>query len=305
MIKFEVVVGDITQISVDAIVNAASPFLMGGAGVDGAIHRAAGPELRKECATLGGCEVGGAKTTKAYNLPAKYVIHAVGPCYRDYTDDKAKALLHQTYCSVLKNALDVHIETISIPAISCGIYAFPLKEAVKIATHTIAEYRSVPQGVCDGAPDHIDEWGLNKIIFVVSNEEIAEFYREEIKEIEAEQESWNELLGLLSNDAQDDNKDQSIKEITEKDIKRVEAILAKYPKFAKKDDNYALYETVGNYNPKAVEFIKILLKYGANIYAPHIVNSDFISILGPECLLKIAKCPEIKNYLISVGKFGN
>jgi len=181
MINFQVIVGDITKIKADAIVNAASPFLLGGGGVDGAIHRAAGPELLKECRTLNGCYVGGAKITKAYNLPAKYVIHAVGPNYRDYEDGKAKALLKETYRSVLHEALNHQVETMTIPAISCGIYAFPLEAAVKIATRTIYEYRRVLCDVCDGSPIHIDKWSLKNIIFVVSSEEIADLYKKEIE----------------------------------------------------------------------------------------------------------------------------
>ena len=129
--KIEIIQADITKIKADAIVNAANSSLLGGGGVDGAIHRAAGPELLAECKTLGGCPTGEARITKGYNLPAKYVIHTVGPVYRGLPGDSE--LLSQCYRNSFKLAAEKNIKTIAFPAISCGIYGYPIEEACKIA----------------------------------------------------------------------------------------------------------------------------------------------------------------------------
>jgi O-acetyl-ADP-ribose deacetylase (regulator of RNase III) len=130
--KLKVLKGDITDLSVDAIVNAANSTLLGGGGVDGAIHCAAGPELLAECKTLNGCRVGEAKITKAYRLPARFVIHTVGPIWQGGNHHEA-ALLASCYQSCLQLALIYKLKTIAFPAISCGIYGYPIDQAVPIA----------------------------------------------------------------------------------------------------------------------------------------------------------------------------
>lgn len=131
--------GDITKIRVDAIVNAANPQLNGGGGVDGAIHRAAGLDLLKECLTLNGCEVGEAKITKAYNLPAKFVIHTPGPVWKDGNHNEAQ-LLANSYWNSLLLAKENACTTVSFPNISTGVYGFPKIDAANIAIETVVRF---------------------------------------------------------------------------------------------------------------------------------------------------------------------
>jgi len=129
--KLEVRQGDITRLEVDAIVNAANSSLLGGGGVDGAIHRAAGKELLAECRSIGGCPVGEARITRGYLLPARYVIHTVGPVYKGTFQDAL--LLSRCYENSLKLATQYHLSTIAFPAISCGAYGYPIEKACRIA----------------------------------------------------------------------------------------------------------------------------------------------------------------------------
>lgn len=135
----ELVEGDITQQDVDAIVNAANSSLLGGGGVDGAIHRAAGPQLLAECRQLGGCETGDAKITRGYNLKARHVIHAVGPVYHSGRRGEA-GLLANAYRRSLELASQNQLSSVAFPAISTGVYGYPVEAAARIAFRTIIDY---------------------------------------------------------------------------------------------------------------------------------------------------------------------
>jgi O-acetyl-ADP-ribose deacetylase (regulator of RNase III) len=159
--RMEVVRGDITQMKVDAIVNAANSSLLGGGGVDGAIHRAAGPQLLEECRRLGGCSTGEARITNGYNLPARYVIHTVGPVYGKNSNDGE--LLANCYRNSLQLAVENEVKTIAFPAISCGVYGYPIREASQIAVDTVAAF-------LEGHPE------IEKVIFVLFSEQDKKVY---------------------------------------------------------------------------------------------------------------------------------
>jgi len=162
--KIAIVRADITKLDVDAIVNAANSTLLGGGGVDGAIHRAAGSDLLAECRTLGGCLPGHAKLTRGYNLPARFVIHTVGPVWTGGKHGEAEVLAN-CYRNSLRLALENKIKTIAFPAISCGAYGYPIPEAAEIAVKTTREFLA--------ANDKID-----KVIFALWSHEIAAAYRQ-------------------------------------------------------------------------------------------------------------------------------
>ena len=166
--KIEIQRGDITQLNVDAIVNAANTKLLGGGGVDGAIHRAAGPQLIQECRTIGGCPTGEARITGGYNLPARHVIHTVGPVYSGKLRDSQ--LLTGCYQNSLKLAVETDLKTIAFPAISCGVYGYPIKDACKIAVDTSIDFLSRHPS-------------LEKIIFIQFSENDFEVYETYLKSI--------------------------------------------------------------------------------------------------------------------------
>jgi O-acetyl-ADP-ribose deacetylase (regulator of RNase III) len=161
--RIELLLGDITQLPVDAIVNAANRSLLGGGGVDGAIHRAAGRRLVEECRTLGGCETGDAKMTAGYELPASHVIHTVGPVYHGRPSDPE--LLASCYRTSLELASRHGLHSVAFPAISCGIYGYPITEATRIAIDTVTDFL---------AGNALPE----KVLFVLFSEEFYDIYRE-------------------------------------------------------------------------------------------------------------------------------
>ena len=169
MKRIEVIRGDITRQDADAIVNAANCSLLGGGGVDGAIHRAAGPELLRECRTLNGCETGKAKITKGYRLPARYVIHTPGPVWHGGGHGEEE-LLASCYRSCLALASEYGCRTVDFPSISTGVYRFPLDKAARIAIGTIAAY-------LDGHPE------IERVRMVWFDERTESFYREALEKL--------------------------------------------------------------------------------------------------------------------------
>ena len=162
--RLQVVRGDITKLAVDAIVNAANTTLLGGGGVDGAIHRAAGPELLAECKTLGGCRPGEAKITRGYLLPARFVIHTVGPVWSGGNRGEPETLAN-CYRNSLRVAVENGVQTIAFPAISCGAYRYPIADAARIAIETTVGYL---RGT---------DYSVTAVTFVVSTDEIDAAYQ--------------------------------------------------------------------------------------------------------------------------------
>ena len=167
IIQVEIFKGDITKQKVDAIVNAANTTLLGGGGVDGAIHRAAGKELLEECKTLDGCKTGEAKLTSGYNLPAKYIIHTVGPVWNGGKNNEDE-LLASCYRNSLKLAVENGIKVIAFPAISTGVYSFPLERATRIAINEVTKFLN-------------DNDELEKVIFVAFDDTTYYCYEEKLK----------------------------------------------------------------------------------------------------------------------------
>lgn len=167
--KVEIMRVDITTLAVDAIVNAANNTLLGGGGVDGAIHRAAGPELVAECSMLGGCVTGDAKITRGYQLPARHVIHTVGPVWQDGHHDEP-ALLRSSYDRCFSVAQEHGLTSLAFPAISCGVYGYPMRQGCRIALEAA-------QSALANNPQ------LQRIIFTPYSEPVEVIYREMLAEV--------------------------------------------------------------------------------------------------------------------------
>jgi O-acetyl-ADP-ribose deacetylase (regulator of RNase III) len=163
-IPIEIFHGDITTLSVDAIVNAANSSLLGGGGVDGAIHRAAGPGLLQECKSLGGCLTGEAKITSGYNLPAKFVIHTVGPVWKGGNNNEEE-LLARCYRSCLRIAENMKLKILAFPNISTGVYGFPKERAASVAIREVKDFT-------------MEERKIEKIIFAIFDTENLKIYKE-------------------------------------------------------------------------------------------------------------------------------
>jgi len=168
--KLQVVRADITGLAVDAIVNAANSTLLGGGGVDGAIHRAAGPELIAECRKLGGCKTGDAKVTRGYNLPARHVIHAVGPVWRGGTQNEP-GLLASCYRRSLELAVEYRCRSIAFPAISCGIYGYPMAAGAKIAVREASAFLAKHES-------------MDRVVFALFDDAALKIYEAEVARAE-------------------------------------------------------------------------------------------------------------------------
>ncbi|MDX1994232.1 MAG: O-acetyl-ADP-ribose deacetylase [bacterium] len=177
----ELIKGDITKQETDAIVNAANSSLLGGGGVDGAIHRAAGPELLAETRTLGGCETGNAKISKGYKLPAKHVIHAVGPIYRK-GDPSVPRLLASAYHRSLEIAAEHNLHSVALPAISTGIYGYPIAEAAPIALKTVLDFAA-------------EDTSITLIRFVLFTDAVLDAFADALEELSAERDDVVPLDG--------------------------------------------------------------------------------------------------------------
>jgi O-acetyl-ADP-ribose deacetylase len=167
--KIELIWGDITEIEADAIVNAANNSLLGGGGVDGAIHDVAGDQLLEECEKLGGCETGDAKITKGYQLPAKHVIHTVGPIWRGGKNNE-KELLASCYRKSLELASEYNLKTIAFPNISTGVYGYPLESAAETAIFEVSQYL-------------LQHPEIEKVIFVAFSKANFDIYKKELEKI--------------------------------------------------------------------------------------------------------------------------
>ena len=169
--RIEVIKADITTLKIDAIVNAANSSLLGGGGVDGAIHRAAGPGLREECRLLGGCKTGEAKITSGHRLAAKYIIHTVGPVWNGGTSGEAE-LLASCYASSFDLAVKHKIKTIAFPAISCGVYGYPVEEATRIAVRETARFLA-------------NEESIERVTFTCFSDDVYHAYINAIESMDA------------------------------------------------------------------------------------------------------------------------